>query len=995
MIPRLDQLEAVDRAHRELLDALREGGFSGDIRPDLATRLVSATDNSVYQILPQGVVYPRTTADVSLALRLLAEERFRQVSLSPRGGGTGTNGQSLNDGIVLDVSRHMSSILEIDVERRVARVQPGVVLDQLNAALEPHGLMFGPSLSPSSRATIGGMIGTDACGIGSRIYGRTSQHVLELEVVLSDGAVWRAGPLDPIQLEAAGAEPGRIGEIHRVVDAVLTEKADLIAEAFPKLLRFMTGYNLARLRLEDRLDLTNLIAGAEGTLGVVTEAALNLVPIPAHRRLVVLKYAAFEDALASAEELLQTDPGAIETIDETILGLARQDVIWHAVGPLLGDDPSVRCVNLVEYEGQDRGEVERKAAALREHGRSVGAVFAEPGAETAALWALRKKGVGLLGNAPGPRTPVAFVEDTVVPPERLRDYVRELRAILDEHGLRYAMYGHIDVGCLHVRPALNLVDPEDERLIRRISDRVVALVQRYGGVVWGEHGKGMRSEYNPVFFGEELYGALCRIKAAFDPHGQLNPGKVAVPAGSDAGLASVEAPTRGALDRQIAPAAGRRFDRALACNGNGACFHWDPDHVMCPSSRVTRDRVHSPKGRAGLLREWLRQLSAFGVDAAAALSARPGRFAWLERRRRRDYDFSHEVYDAMDGCYACKACGTQCPIHVDVPELRSDFLELYHRRYRRPVRDHLVAALEGMLPWMARMPRLANAASGRGPGRWLLERAIGIVDTPRLSVPTARRGLRERGVAAFDPAAAHDAQTVLLLPDAFTTFFEAPVLLAAVDLLTAVGLQVRMLPYMPSGKALHIKGFRHRFEREARAWAARLEGWASHGLPIVGVDPAVTLFFREEVHSVAGGTGARVQLLQELLADRELEPIGSEEPFLLFGHCTERTSVPAAQALWQRVFSKLGVRLEVEPVGCCGMCGVFGHESHHLEESRRAFELSWKRRLPTGEDARHRVLATGHSCRAQVERFGGFRPRHPVEALAQLHRKRTPRPERA
>ena len=999
MIPQLAALAGVDRIYRDFLDALPVAGFTGDIHPDAATRLVTATDNSVYQILPQAVVYPRGTNDVAAFCRVVSEPRFADITFSPRGGGTGTNGQSLSDGVIVDTSRHMNHVLEVDLEGGWVRVQPGVVLDQLNAQLKRHGVFFAPNLSPSSRATLGGMISTDASGKGSRIYGRTSEHVLQLTSVFSGGEVWTSQAMSSDELEAVKGRDDFIGHVHRVVDGVITEHAALIEQVFPRLKRFMTGYNLAKIRDSDgRFDLCQLLCGSEGTLGILTEARLRLTPIPTHSRLVVLKYATFEDALGSAEQVVATDPGAIETIDETVLGLARQDVIWHAVGPIL--DPGgteadrVAAINLVEYEGNDAAAVEAKVAALladasRGAGRPyqpIGFVVAGDAAETEALWSLRKKGVGLLGNAPGARQPIAFVEDTVVPPERLRDYIREFRAVLDEAGVCYGMFGHIDVGCLHVRPALDMTDPADERLLRTISDRVVEIVQRYGGVVWGEHGKGMRSEYNPVFFGEALYTELCRIKAAFDPTGRMNPGKLAVPLGGPEknALQSIDAPKRGAQDRQIPAVVRARWPEALRCNGNGQCFDWDPDHVMCPSSKVTRDRIHSPKGRAGVMREWLRQLSVEGVDPRVELEKDD--VGW---RGRSGYDFSHEVYDAMDGCLACKACATRCPIKVDVPRMRSDFLALYHQRYRRPLVDFFVAGLESVVPVLGAAPRLSNALAYNPMSRWLLQKIVGIVDPPRFSVPSAAAGLKARQIPRFDMdriralSPEDHKQTVLIMPDAFTQFHEAEVLLGAVDLLRGLGFSPEVLPFLKSGKGFHVKGFMKHFARTATQTTERLETIAELGCPIVGLDPAVVLVFRDEVpHMLLREPRVRVHLLQEWLATAPFEHRATPQRFELFGHCTERTFEPGSMTLWQTVFARLGLELDVASVGCCGMCGAFGHERRHVEESRGVFDMSWGKRLPQQAEARRAVLATGHSCRSQVKRFGGFRPPHPVEVLA-------------
>lgn len=1024
MIPRLDQLEGPRRLYRELLDALPGAGFRGEISPDLGNRLVAATDNSVYQILPQAVVYPLGADCVKAFVKLVSEPRFQAVSYTVRGGGTGTNGQALAEGVIVDVSRHMRRILDIDLELGTARVEPGVVLDQLNAHLEPHGVFFAPNLSPSNRATLGGMIATNACGKGSRVHGRTSEHVVALDVVLSDGSTLRTEALDEAGLVAAKAQDGLAGHVHRVVDEVVTANAALIAERFPKIQRFMTGYDLARVANTEgaRFKLSNLISGAEGTLGIVTEATLRLTPIPTCSRLVVLEYTSFDAALGSARLIAASDPSAIETVDETVMSLARQDVIWHSVGSIIDVEgqPRPAAINLVEYAGHDPAVIEAKVADLlarvEQHRGEAQAPYlarvAQNAAECKALWDLRKKGVGLLGNAPGARKPIPFVEDTVVPPERLAEYVARFRAILDAEGLTYGMFGHVDVGCLHVRPALDMKDPADERRLRAISDKVSALCQSYGGMLWGEHGKGFRSEYNPQYFGPELYAALCTIKRAFDPNGQMNPGKLAVPAGSELALVSVDGPKRGEQDRQIPEPVRAAFTVAIDCNGNGLCFSWDADYIMCPSSKVTRDRIHSPKGRAGLMREWLRQLTVAGHDPTAALRRRPSRWSAPLRlfvklwhtigRLFGRYDYSNEVADAMAGCLACKACATQCPVRVDVPAFRSEFMDLYHTRYLRPPRDGMIGALEGLLPMMAKAPRLFNAMQQNRASRALIRGMIGMVDTPSLAVKTFAAGQRERGIPTFD-AAAHEAlseadraKTVCFVPDAFTTFYEAEVGLAALDVIRALGLRPVVMPYHPSGKGWHVKGFLARFERAARRAIEPLKEAADLGLALVGLDPAVVLVYRDEIPRALGAaqTGFRVQLFQEWLAGQTTalaaHPAKAPATYRLLGHCTEKTAAPASERQWQDAFRACGLDLAVESVGCCGMCGAYGHEAIHQDESRGIFEMSWARRIPDSPEARTAILATGHSCRSQVKRFAGFVPLHPVQVLAAALEPREP-----
>lgn len=1014
MLPRLDSDLAVAVPYGAFLRSLRERGFSGETATDAATRFTHATDNSVYQLLPQAVVFPRSHRDVVLAAKLASEPAFRKVTLTARGGGTGTNGQSLSDGITVDLSRHMNRILEINATERWVRVEPGVILDQLNATLAPLGLFFAPNVSPSNRATLGGMVSTDACGRGSRVYGKTSEHVLGLSLVFVDGSEWTSAPIHPAQLPDMMRRPDRLGEVLRTVHDIVTTHRDAIRRTFPRVPRFLTGYDLANVVAPDgSFDLGRLITGSEGTLAFVTEAQLRVLPIPACRRVVAIRYACFDDALAAAQELVASDPSAIETVDDKILTLAREDPVWHKVGRLLDGDAggSAGALNLVEFSGDDAQAIGSKARSLTDQlarhlgsaGKALGFVVAREPAEQAALWELRKKGVGLLGNTPGARRPVAFVEDTAVPPEALAAYVREFTKLLEDAGLEYGIFGHVDVGCIHVRPALNLRDPKDEVLLRQITERVVALVKKYGGVLWAEHGKGFRSEYSPHFFGEDLYRQLCRVKQAFDPYNQLNPGKLAVPPENDGRLATIDAPTRGQADRQIQPASLERYATSVNCNGNGACFDYSADSVMCPSAKVTRDRVHSPKGRATMMREWLRRLSELGYDPTAEVGRPVDHGAWDQRlsnrsRSAEEYDFSHEVYSAMDGCLSCKACATQCPVKVDVPELKSEFLDLYHRRYARPLKDHFLAALESVVVFLSWLPRLFNLLMSIGWVQALIRRVVGMVDIPRLSEQTLRQGLRQRGARRLDLArlealpADQKARHVLLIQDAFTSFYESHVVLACYDLAKRLGFEPVVVPYRPSGKALHVKGFVHRFRRTVHANAAYYRKLAELGIKMVGIDPAVTLAYRDEYARVLGGdTGFCVLLFQEwLVSERgpiedQLRRSGYRAPettaYSLMGHCTEKTLAPASQRDWCQAFALFGLQLELGSVGCCGMSGAYGHEASHRDESVGIYEMSWRRHLPGDPELRRRFLAPGYSCRSQVKRLDGQPLRHPASAL--------------
>ncbi|MFG0416005.1 FAD-binding and (Fe-S)-binding domain-containing protein [Pseudomonas sp. zjy_8] len=1008
MIARIPTPAAPAAPYLAFLDALRSAGFRGEIARDHASRTVLATDNSIYQRLPQSAVFPLDAEDVQVLARVAAEPAHRSVRLTPRGGGTGTNGQSLTDGVVVDLSRHLNRILEIDPAGRWVRVQSGVVKDQLNAALEPHGLFFAPELSTSNRATIGGMINTDASGQGSCTYGKTRDHVLELDSVLLGGERLRSAALDDEQLAQQLARQDRVGELYRCAEAIQRERAELIEARFPKLNRCLTGYDLAHLREADgRFNLNSVLCGAEGSLGLIVEAKLNVLPIPRYSVLVNVRYASFMDALRDARALLEHQPLSIETVDSKVLLLAMQDIVWHGVAEYFPQNPDVPTlgINLVEFSGDEAEEVDARVAAFAQHlqhdssVQRLGHTLATGRAAVTRVYAMRKRAVGLLGNVEGEVRPQPFVEDTAVPPEHLAEFIAEFRALLDGHGLAYGMFGHVDAGVLHVRPALDMKDPAQAAMVRPISDAVAELTQRYGGLLWGEHGKGVRSEYAPAFFGE-LYPSLQALKHACDPHNQLNPGKIATPLGSDEALLKIdEVVMRGDLDRQIDERVWQSYGSAVHCNGNGACYNFDPNDAMCPSWKATRERVQSPKGRASLIREWLRLQGLAGVDVLAPVASGPLQFLrtlperWRNSRQDGD-DFSHEVYDAMAGCLACKSCAGQCPIKVNVPEFRSRFLELYHRRYLRPLRDYLIGSLEFSLPLLAHLPWLYNAPMGSRLVNTLLVERLGMVDSPTLSDFDFRATCRRFAVQTATPKRLAEldeslrARSLILVQDAFTRYFETPVFAAFIELASRLGYRVLLAPYSANGKPLHVQGFLGAFARTARRNARRLQALANFGIPLVGLDPAMTLVYRQEYAKLDGLDCPPVLLPQEWLAE-VLPSSDAEAPsgsYRLLAHCTEKTNATAATALWGQVFRQAGLQLATQATGCCGMSGTYGHEARNLETSRAIFAQSWEPALAR-EDAGE-ALATGYSCRSQTQRLRQQRLRHPIEALLEHHRAR-------
>lgn len=1009
MLPRLDSQSDVDPIVLTFLEQLKANGFSGDIESQYSSRLAVSTDNSVYQQLPQAVVHPKTTQDVALIGKLATQSQYERVTFSPRGGGTGTNGQSLTKGIVVDLSRHMNKVLEINEAEGWVRVQTGVVKDQLNDAVRPYGYFFSPDLSTSNRATLGGMINTDASGQGSLKYGKTSDHVLSVQAVFADGSCLESDLSHGMPTQGEYAY-----EAYNTTERICREKRQQIEEKFPPLNRFLTGYDLKNaLDTEtDQFNFTRVLCGAEGSLAFITEAKLNLTPIPKARTLVNIKYSSFDSALRNAPFMVEAKALSVETVDSRVLNLAKQDIVWHTVSDLLTDVPGkdMQGINMVEFAGQDVEEVEQQVKALcqrlddmlvNEEAGIIGYQVCDDVASIGRIYNMRKKAVGLLGAAKGRAKPVAFAEDTCVPPENLADFIVEFRELLDAKSLNYGMFGHVDAGVLHVRPALDLCDPKQEALMHQVSDEVVKLVAKYGGLMWGEHGKGYRSEYGPEFFGEELFTELRRVKAAFDPHNKMNPGKICTPIDSNEELVKVTDVKRGYFDRQIDVEVRDSFKQAMECNGNGLCFNYDTSSPMCPSMKVTADRRHSPKGRAGMVREWLRQLTEQGVDILdlekQTLEDNSTIKTMIERVRntlnkRHEYDFSHEVYEAMNGCLACKACASQCPIKVDVPSFRSRFLNIYYSRYQRPVKDYLVANIETMLPVLAKAPKLVNGALKQQWVQDLTAKSVGYVDSPLLSVPTLAQ--RTSALKAFDlqqlaaMSKEDKANHVVIVQDPFTSYYDAQVVEDFASLVAKLGKTPVLLPFKPNGKAQHVKGFLKRFAQSASSTAAFLQQVADVGVPLVGVDPALVLCYRDEYQEVLGDQRGDFQVLtvhewlEPKLVEFEQRPASEEQPWYLFAHCTEKTKMPNAEKEWGAIFAHFGAKLNTVAVGCCGMAGTFGHEVDKLQMSKDIYGLSWKPRLQ--DLPKDRCLITGYSCRSQVKRFEQVKTQHPLQALLQI-----------
>ena len=933
----------------------------GDVRADAYTRHLYAGDASMYASAPLLVAFPRDAADVAAAVRAAARLGVPIVS---RGAGTSLAGQTAGQGVVLDTSRHLDEIHAIDVEGRSARVGPGVVQDALNAAVKPHGLGFGPDTSTSNRATLGGMIGNNSSGSHSIVYGTTIDHVRELQVVLSDGSTATFGPVSEEE-RARRAEADTLeGAIYRGLPEILREHARAIAEDYPRHWRQSGGYRLDSLARE--FDLAKFVTGSEGTLVAITEATVGLIELPKARQFAVGHFHSVDEAVAATQDALDLDAAAIEMIDATILELSRSKREYAQMASTIEGDPG--ALLFVTFFADTPGEAGERLDELErawgEHGHGYHFLRAETAAEQDALTKVRKAGLGLLMAASeGARRPAAFVEDTAVAPERLGDYVKAFRAILDEHGLTAGFYGHCSVGCLHIRPFVDLSEPSGVDTMAAVADEIAALVADFDGVNSSEHGDGrVRSPFNPRVFGDDLYAAFRKVKALFDPDGRFNPGVMVDAAPLTTNLRDPALPPALPLQTHFSFGNGGMRDAADRCQRIGACRKTGQG-VMCPSYMATREEEHATRGRANAL--------------VKALSEPDPRKALGDER----------LHEILDLCLECKACKSECPLSVDMATMKSEFLSHYQAQHGTPLRSRLFGSIRKLNRLGAATAPLSNLPIPRG----LLERVAGIDrrrPLPRFARETLLRWERKRARPARGAKG-----DVVFLADSFTTFTEPAIGRAAIELLEAAGWNVRLESAGCCGRSSISKGLLDQAQGMAEAMVARLAPEAERGVPIVGCEPSCVLTLREEhpgllagdarAQTVADATRLVEELLVEAIDDGSLtlDPNASvsNRPIVFHGHCHQKAlaGTAATVALLERI---PGAQVTELDAGCCGMAGSFGFETEHYELS---MQIGESRLFPALREAAPGTLvsATGVSCRQQINHGVGQRAWHPVELV--------------
>ncbi len=972
----------------EGLERHLEREIEGEVRFDRVSRALYSTDASVYHIEPLGVVVPKSPADVVATVNAA---RQYGTSITARGGGTSQAGQAVGAGIQLDTSKYFNRVLELNVAERWVRVEPGIVLDQLNTTLRPHGLRFAPDISTASRATIGGMVANNSSGARSLIYGKTIDHVRALDVVLNDGSLAHFGPLESIVAARLGRGSTREAVAYRAVREQAERCRDEIARRFPRVLRRVGGYNLDEFVDPTKpFNLAKIIVGSEGTLALVVAATLNLVPLPAAKAVLAIEFDELLDALAATPAILRHTPSAVEVMDRFILDHAREQPALEALRRQImqGEAGALLCVEFYGESPDDLKprlaalEQELAASALRCRWRRFEAVT-----DQARVWSFREAALGLSMAMKGDAKSLSFVEDTAVAPENLRDYIDRFLTIVRAHGTSAGVYAHASVGCLHVRPVVNLKTSDGVKTFESIANAIADLVLEFGGALSGEHGDGLvRGPFIEKMFGPVLYDAFREVKRAFDPQGVFNPGKIVDTPPLTANLrygAGYRTPDPVAyFDYADHGGLGRAVEM---CSGLGVCRK-QTDGTMCPSYMATLEEKHSTRGRANTLR-----LAMAGRLAAERLD-------------------DQDVYEVLDLCLECRACKAECPVGVDVGRFKSEFLAQYWKEQGTPLGVKIIGNISTLLSLGSRMPSLTNLIGQSTPARWLAESLFGIDRRralPRLA-PRTFLALFERASSTQHPAPPapapapdtrhqHPASSTqhpapVLFTDTFTNFCRPDIGLDAAAVLRACNLSPQVVPHACCGRPLISKGLLD----EARALASRnadaLYDVASGGHPLVFLEPSCLSAVREDAPALLRGDAQRKArvvaaacvLFEEFLEERlrsKTHAIRLHDgplTILLHGHCHQKAMVGTAPTV--AALRWAGYEVAEVDSGCCGMAGSFGFEREHYDVS---VTLGNRRLAPAVKSAaaETEIVAPGVSCRQQIEHLAGRPARHPAQIL--------------
>ncbi|MFP4060793.1 MAG: FAD-binding and (Fe-S)-binding domain-containing protein [Bacteroidales bacterium] len=963
------------------LDELLEG----DVFTDEFHRLMYATDASAYRELPIAVVLPCNEEDI---IKLVQFAVKNKMSLIPRAAGTSLAGQVVGNGIVVDISKYMTSVLELNTAEKWVRVQPGVVLDELNMYLKPHDLFFGPETSTANRCMIGGMVGNNACGAHSLIYGSTRDHTIAVKGVLSDGSVVEFGPVTSDEFQQKLSGKNLEAAIYRNIEKVLSDPAnqDEIRREYPDktIKRRNTGYAIDILLDQqpfsengETFNLAKLVAGSEGTLMFITEIKLNLVPLPpSEKGLVTVHCNTLEDALQGNLIALKHDPAAIELMDDTILQCTKNNLTQKKNRFFIQGDPG--AILIIEFARDNMEEIEILRDKIEQEMTGAGIGFHFPlitGSDINKVWALRKAGLGVLSNIEGDAKPVSVIEDTAIAPEKLPGYIQEFKEILAKNNLSCVYHAHIATGELHLRPVLNLKNPNDVKLFREIATDIAKLVKKYQGSLSGEHGDGrLRGEFIPLMVGEKNYQLLLDIKRTWDSNNIFNPGKITDTPPMDRFLRYEPGRTERVFDTVFDFTETKGIlQLAEKCNGSGDCRKSPViGGTMCPSYMATRDENATTRARANILREFL-----------------------TNSPKKNPFDHE-EIYDVMDLCLSCKACKSECPSGVDVAKLKAEFLQHYYDEHGIPLRTRLIAYITTFNKIGAMVPGIYNFFIQNKFFAGLLKKTIGFAvnrSIPSLYKVTLRKWAR-RHLEQLNSQLPFESRTVNIFVDEFTDYNDTHIGIKAVKLLNKLGYRVFLPKNDLCGRTFLSKGLLRTAKKIVNNNIKLLKDVVTEEAPLLGIEPSAILAFRDEYPDLAIPANKKAAselsknalMIDEFLADQmdkgiiKKEMFTTESKFIkLHGHCQQK-AVSSTNSTIKILSFPENYRVEEIPSGCCGMAGSFGYEKEHYDVSMKVGELVL---FPSVREASAETIiaAPGTSCRHQIKDGTGREGKHPVEIL--------------
>lgn len=958
--------------------------ISGDLRTDEMSRILYSTDASIYQELPHGVLIPKTTDDVQAAVELAAKYH---VPILARTAGSSLAGQAVNAALVIDFTRHLDQILDVNVKERQVRVQPGVVFDQMNAHLRQHGLQFGPDPASGNRAGLGGIVSNNSTGSHSIKYGMAADHVLGATIILNDGSTANLAPLTPVGLERALKQNGRFPQILQQLTKLTNNPTnqDIIRTHTPRHWRRCGGYNVDRLidgngrisyyqQPDPRFNVAKLFCGAEGTLGVLTDITLNLVPVPTMTGLAILQFDDLHAALTAVPIILETDPSAVELLDNRQLTLCRNVPDYARLLPTFIEGNPF-CLLITEFCGEREAELRHKIDQMQQHIKqqgvnTTGVVPLLDPKRQANVWKVRKGGLGLLMSMKGDYKPLPFIEDSAVPVEHLDEYVTKLEQFCADLGTEMAYYAHASAGCLHIRPIIDAKKAAEVAKLPQIAEFAVDLLRGYGGAWSSEHGDGRsRSWLNEQFFGPDLYGIYKQVKNIFDPENLFNPGNIVNAGSMTNNLRYGDSYDVIPLTSKLSFHTDQGFDRAVEmCNGAGVCRKLDSG-AMCPSFMATREEMHSTRGRANALR--------------AVLDG---------RLPATDFTGKH-LYEAMALCVSCKACKSECPSSVNMARIKTEFLAHYYDANGLPLRNRLFANI-GPLSKLGSGPLapVTNWSLKNGLMRQALHRFLGISHERKLPsfarVPfTVWYKNRSRVGAVCKPPP----QQVILAADTYHTYNYPEVAIAATEVLEAAGFQVAVAAVTEYGRPAFSKGMVDQARRTAREVLDAFSPYADKSLPIIFLEPSDLSMLIDDYEALLPDDERLPNIAQHCTSFEQfiaqqadagtlnLTLTDAKRHIVLHGHCHQKALIGTAPA-HRMLTLPPNYTLEELDTSCCGMAGSFGYEDEHYNISRQMAELKlWPGvRTATADTL---IVAAGVSCRQQIKHGTERQALHPAEVL--------------